>query len=331
MMVSGILFLCRHPVSYELALAAALMFLALGLFLFIRAFADERNFRLRFFLASLCFALAVGCRPTAVFMFVLALFFVIHGIGYLRKKAALSSRFSAMRFVLACLVLPYAIVAMPLMWYNYARFGSITDFGAFHQLTLANMKALPLANPIGKLLKFLSALQTYLFNPLDFSAHFPFVSLKPDFEHTQRYDVTLPVFMFNDATIGLANLPLLWFLFNIRRVDAVMRENDALLCRLPLLLLGIGVFHILFLSLNAGIIVRYSVDFLWLFTLAALVCALFTCRIHADNAPLKRTMLKTVYISCAASIAFCFFLSLVLFDATLSLSLRDYLQNLFSL
>jgi hypothetical protein len=313
MMVSYIILLCRHPVAYELALASSLMFLAFGLFLFIRAFADERKFHLRFFLASLCFALAVGCRPTAIFMSILTLLFAVYGIEYLRKNGGMPFRFSTTRFVLICLVLPYATVALPLMGYNYARFGSITDFGAFHQLTLANMKALPLANPIGKLLSILSAFQTYFFSPFDFSAHFPFAALKYDFAHTQRYDATLPVYMFNGTAIGLINLPLLWFLFAIRRVGALLRTNDMILFWLLLLLPGIGLFHILFAALYAGVLVRYNVDFLWLFTLAALICAYFTYRIHTDNAPLKKAILGIFYASCVASITLCLFSTLAVF------------------
>jgi hypothetical protein len=233
---------------------------------------------------------------------------------------------------LTCLVLPYVIVALPLMWHNYARFGSITDFGAFHQLTQANMEALPLANPIGKLLKALAGFQAYFFNPLDFSARFPFITLKPDSWLFQRlYDAAFPVYMFNSPTIGLVNLPLLWFLFQIRRVGAALRKDDRLLYGLLLLLPGIGLLHILFLSLNAGVYIRYSIDFLWLFTLAALICAYFTYRIHAADVPLARTLLKFMYASCAASIVFCFFLSITLPSAILGLPVRHYLQNLFSI
>jgi hypothetical protein len=102
LMVSGILLLCRHPVAYELAVASTLMFLALGLFLFIRAFAGEKNFRVRFFLASLCFALAVGCRPTAVFLFALALLFTVHGIRFLRESQPPPFFFPALCLDLPC-------------------------------------------------------------------------------------------------------------------------------------------------------------------------------------------------------------------------------------
>jgi hypothetical protein len=335
-MISCIPCLCRHPVAYELAIAAGLMFLALGLFLFIRAFTVKKNFCTRFFFASLSFALAVGCRPTAVFMFLLALVFAGYGIRYLQTDRTQASRFLSAKFVLICLVLPYTIVALPLMAYNYARFGSITDFGAFHQLTLANMKALSLANPVGKLLKILYAFQAYLFNPLEFHARFPFMRLMHDFVLSQRYDATLPVYMFNGATVGLINLPVLWFLFNIRSVGAALRTNDAMLYRLLLLLLGIGLLHIFFISLNAGVLIRYSVDFLWIFTLAALICAYFTYQIHIDNAPLAKNILKFFYVACAVSIVFCFFLSFISSADGISYNLTYgpvyyYLQSLFSI
>ena len=38
-----------------------------------------------------------------------------------------------------CLLAPYFVVAAGLMWYNWARFGSPTDFGANYNLTVHDM------------------------------------------------------------------------------------------------------------------------------------------------------------------------------------------------
>jgi hypothetical protein len=227
------------------------------------------------------------------------------------------------------------------MWYNYARFGSITDFGAFHQLTGANMKALLLANPLGKLLKVIYGFQVYFFDMPNFSAHFPFVSLKIDTEAPVLiYNPELPVYLFGAPVIGMMNFPPLWFLFNIRRVCVAISEQHAMLRKLLLAMIGIGFTQIVVVSLNAGVLMRYAVDFLWLFTLSALVCAGFTYRMSVvRDVLLGRTVLKTIYVFCALSIVLWLCLSFMVYsdmptDARMDythLPIFHYLKSLFSI
>jgi hypothetical protein len=342
MMCSGILWLCRHS-TYETAISSALMFSALGFWLFLKSFADSERIKLWFFLAALSFALAVGCRPTAVFISLLVPIFAWYGIRYMREEN--SCRVGNIRYsccsILFYLAIPYALVASFLMWYNYARFGSVTDFGAFHQLTGANMKALSLANPLGKLLKIIYGFQAYLFDMPNFSAHFPFVSLKIDAESPVLiYNPKLSVYLFSVPVIGMMNFPVLWFLFNIRRVYGAVPEKDAMLRNLLLVMPSIGFVQIVVIALNAGVLMRYAVDFLWIFTLSALVCAYFTYRISViNNAVLGKIVLKMVYAFCVWCIILWVFLSFMIYpdmptDTRMDythLPVFHYLKSIFSL
>jgi hypothetical protein len=336
---SGVLWLCRHS-AYEIAISSALMFSALGFWLFLRAFTDPERVRRLFFLAALSFALAIGCRPTAVFISLLVPVFAWYGIGYMKEQA--SCAIGNMRYsVLACLVIPYVLIAFFLMWYNYARFDSVIDFGAFNQMTGANMKALSLANPAGKLLKIIYGFQAYLFGMPEFSAHFPFVSLKLDIgAHVLRYDTKLPVYLFSAPVVGMMNFPILWFLFKIRSVCGAVPEKDGMLRMLLLVMMGIGFTQIAVIILNGGVLMRYAADFLWIFSLSALICAYFTYKTSViNNVVLGKAVLKMIYVFCIFSIVLWIFLSFMIYpdmphdnrmDYT-HLPVFHYLKSFFSL
>lgn len=68
-------------------------------------------------------ALAVGCRPFSAVAFI-----PLCAAFYLRDRRAGVSFWHAMAKQVRCLVLP-ALIAGAYMWYNYARFGNVLEFG----------------------------------------------------------------------------------------------------------------------------------------------------------------------------------------------------------
>ena len=91
---------------------------------------------IKIFIGSLCLALAVGCRPQFAMASFLSVFIfkdvVIKKIkfDYIKGRDILS---------LIAFILPYVVIGSMLMYYNYARFGSVTDFGAMYNLTTNDM------------------------------------------------------------------------------------------------------------------------------------------------------------------------------------------------
>ncbi|MDR3158230.1 MAG: hypothetical protein LBU11_04300 [Zoogloeaceae bacterium] len=328
---AGVALLCRRALTYEVVVAATMMFSTLGFLLLLKSCRDSSISYGKIFWGALALALAVGCRPTAVFLSLLVPVFLWRIIKVLPDGR--TEKMKGLGKVALCVFIPYAAVALPLMWYNAARFGSVVDFGADYQLTMANIGALSLIDPMGKLLKVLTAFHAYFFNPLDFSAHFPFVSLNIDYmpPHEYGYDLGLPFYMHNTAVFGMVNFPVLWCLLNIRRGYCAIRGNNSVLRHLLMTLLGVGLLQILVLALYAGVSVRYALDFMWMFTLAALVCAYFTYEANFDNNAHRRFILKTIYLLCLASIAIEFFLSLTGQSHFIYRPLFHYLQTVFSI
>ena len=70
-----------------------------------------------------------------------------------------------------CFVIPFAVVGLGIMYYNYARFGSVTNFGANYNLTMNDMTQRGM-----QLSRILPAIFTYFLQPPNVSGVFPYVN-----------------------------------------------------------------------------------------------------------------------------------------------------------
>ena len=82
---------------------------------------------------SLLLAMIAGCRPTLVLVTLLAIPIFWKPV----KEKRLLGEHKILD--LTCFFMPVLLVAAGLMYYNYIRFGSVTDFGAMYNLTTQNM------------------------------------------------------------------------------------------------------------------------------------------------------------------------------------------------
>ena len=132
---SGLLLLCRCHDLYSIPIVYSLFLVSLGLGLWISAY-DKKNDNqniVKLIAGSLCMALVAGCRP----QFLIGSFFIFPiFLNYFIKDKKITKR----KILEMCaLLIPYIIVAIPLMIYNYVRFGSVFDFGANYNLTTNDM------------------------------------------------------------------------------------------------------------------------------------------------------------------------------------------------
>jgi hypothetical protein len=147
---------------YEAAIAAGQFFFLCGLYFLFSSF--HRPHLIKLVLCGLCFTFTVGSRTTLVFPIFLLLF--IFSIWAFRNhKEQMISFF-------AVLLAPLVIGALAYAWYNFARFGSFTEFGYAYQLTGFNINA-----SIGDTFS-LAYIPPNLFktllNPLEWKEGFPF-------------------------------------------------------------------------------------------------------------------------------------------------------------
>ena len=296
----GILYLLKFPTFYSLPIMLGLAFSVWGLYFWMRgrASAVRSAGPEKWYLAgSLCMALVVGCRPQLVVLSLLA--FPLFWRAYITERRLFSPR-GAREF--ACLVAPYAVVAAGLMGYNYARFGSLTDFGANYNLTVNDMTKR--GWNLGRLAP---ALFAYFLQPPCVTGVFPYVQPAP-------FDTTYMGQTIKEVTFGgiLACLPVLWVLPFAKRILTLrMRQRSTrTIMGVIVVLLASGVIVALLDAQMAGILQRYFADFSFMF-LAAVVLLAF---IVNENLPpgsmaqnlLMKVLLVLVAVSVLYSVLVCF-------------------------
>lgn len=140
-----------HSGVYFAVITAGECFLVWSLYFFIKAVFIEKDKKqlLFIFLGALCGALIFGCRPTIGFGNILLLTLI--PVLFSREKVR---RNAIPKIIIA--IIPYIIIAIGLMYYNYIRFDNVFEFGQRYQLTVTDQTQYSLADfNIGKALLYI--------------------------------------------------------------------------------------------------------------------------------------------------------------------------------
>ncbi len=138
---SGVWYNFVYDNFYEIAQASGFMFTCAGFFFLLRSrIVGEGKIRYRHIvLGTMCLSWAVLCRPTlALYCFAACIFLVF---GYLKHRAAVKAaspadlRRETVKYAFAALSC-FVLIGGIQMIYNYARFGSVLDFGIQYSLTI---------------------------------------------------------------------------------------------------------------------------------------------------------------------------------------------------
>lgn len=247
---SQVYYLLLRPSVYEYAILCGAAFVLLALWQWLCAantpVQHHGKIMLHMALGSLCMALVAGCRPQMELFAVLCL--PIFWPQYIRQKRLHSKQgiTEAIAFVL-----PVILVALGLMAYNAARFGSPFDFGANYNLTSNDMTHRGFR--IGRLAP---ALFTYFLSLPVVQAVFPYLAGTK--MQTNFMGMTITEVFYGGA---LVSLPLLWafaVLPLLRRRMARQKDLRAMVL-LPVLL------AVILAALDcqmAGVLYRYLSDYL---------------------------------------------------------------------
>ncbi|MFN8381193.1 MAG: hypothetical protein U0V02_04600 [Anaerolineales bacterium] len=163
-LANPLLFVLMRGLIYDAAIISGQFFLIGGLYWLFISF-NRSSSKYLFFLAGLFFTLAVGSRTnlalTILFLSVVVLIWTL--------KTQKNNAFLAM----VIFSMPLLIGAVGYAAYNYARFGSITEFGLQYQLTIFNLNTL-----LGKTFSLAYIPQNLymtLFNPFEIHPRFPYI------------------------------------------------------------------------------------------------------------------------------------------------------------
>ncbi len=261
---SGILYLAKFPTFYSLPISMALAFTVWGLYFWMRG-RSEKNAGRWYLAGSLCMALVVPCRPQFLIFSLLA--FPLFWRRFITERH-LFTRQGAREF--ACLLAPYFVIAVGVMLYNRARFGSFTDFGANYNLTVNDMTQRGMN--AGRLLP---ALFAYFLQTPTTTGVFPW--LQPTTFDTTYLGQTIKEVTFGGIFVCLPILwviafakPILAYRFNVRSTHTV--------ASVVLTMLASGLVVACLDAEMAGILQRYTADF----SILLLVPAVLLCFVAND-------------------------------------------------
>ncbi len=282
---TGLLYFLKLPEQYSLPIVTGLQFTYLGLNLIIWAISKPRFQKIKMFLGALSLALVAGCRPQLLMgSFILIPLAIIYLKRKPEKKEIISS--------ILVICIPYIIIAILQMYYNYIRFGSIFDFGANYNLTTNDMTSRGFKFdriPLGIVM--------YLFNPVNIKNTFPYIietKLSTNYLGTTIYE---PIYggVFFSVIITSINL----FIFKLRRYI-----RNKLVFNTCLLLISSSLIIMIVDTQMAGILARYITDFSWLLVFSSILIILSLYNNSKFN---KKQIIRIVFILIAISLIYQFF------------------------
>lgn len=258
---------------YEAASISALASALMGIDCILNAFTEKGIKKKRLLLGATFMALAVGCRPNFVLGSIIIVPIVLNGLatngGYNRinkvgktsvnehKKCnyfkAIFSRKNIKEII--TFALPYLVIGIALMYYNYIRFGSITEFGAKYQLTVYDTSYYHITD-IGKLPV---AISKGLLMPPSVSSVFPY--LNPTTTSSNYMG-----FFYSMACMGIFAYPIMWLLALIPWTGRrTIKETGNKGFVMTTLVVAFAMCYIT--TTMGGTSLRYSIDYAWMFFL----------------------------------------------------------------
>lgn len=245
---------CFNSTFYNVPMACAIALVLMGLWFWQISKRDDGTINGWFMAAgSICMGLLLGTRPQFIVAWVLAfpLFW-----PQITKYRTLFSRNGLWQTVAA--LAPFVVVGVPVLYYNYVRFGSWTDFGAYYNLTgydLTSRKA--------SRYTFLPALFTQLFQPPSTTSEFPFLTTT---------DTVLPGP--NEPSMGgyfaifpIALMALLFILVRQQLSRHGLKTMSVMLMVLALVVVSFDTY-------KSGTSMRYYGDFAYLVMLCMVIVTL---------------------------------------------------------
>ncbi len=268
---------------YELVLMAGYFFVQLGLICILKATKDKENVNLKYvFLSCLSMALAVGCRPTLVLASIILIPFL-----YQILKQAYGNKSLKKTFI--SIIVPYIIVAIPLMIYNYARFGNIFEFGAKYQLTIVDV-----TNLSERYKDIPKGLYQYLIQPPQLKEEFPYISIDYSTDgNTDNYyngGIVCGILFLNLTIIGC----IFWYKYYKKAKDPILK---GMMVTLPI----VGIVMSVLTVYMGGTVQRYAVDFFWMFSILAMIIW-FLMYENAEKEKTKKVIIITVLLLIGISI-----------------------------
>ena len=284
-LLAGSLVLYANGMSrfYEIVIIAGLYFVLQGLYFILCSMESEKNKYFNIFLGSMFLALSVACRPTDLLVSILILPYLISLLIKLTKNIH-ENKFDLFKLIVS-VGIPYLTVGALLMWYNYARFESVFDFGNKYQLTITNMMELG-----NRIYTIPMGLLCNLFGFPNITLQFPFV------EHINQFGSFYGYYYIERFLGGVFMFsPICFACFGIFKFNKKVENKE--LKKLVNMLIGVAVIISGLSVAMAGTNQRYLIDYAWIFILAGILIFIgFYNLLKSDEA---KNIMKKIFAAIA--------------------------------
>lgn len=259
-MSSGVWYNFMSPLFYEIAQSSGFLCICAGFYFLLKSnVIGDGVIKYRHIVFSTLFlSLAVLCRPTLAVYCITALAFLAWGFVKNRKANMTMSRQTQKKSTIQYLVASLAcfvLIGGVQMWYNYARFGNILDFGIQYSLTINDFTRSQYHTDFAMI-----GFYNFLFAFPIIKPEFPFI-----FSNYSTLDVNGYYFTANRNAVGLfiRALPTLGLAGSFAAFKHLDKKEkwQALSILLPTCV--IAPLVIIFSIWESGYGVRYCCDFAW--------------------------------------------------------------------
>lgn len=286
--ISGVTLNVVRPKFYELAQSSGLCFTAIGIFFMVNSgIFQKKKIRKSFlFLSSLFMSLSVLSRVTGVFYCVAMVIWIAYGLFQNNKEKG-KSIFEIGNYLIAALA-PYIVFGLIQMKYNYARFGSIFDFGIQYSLTINDFTQTRVTIE----LVMLTLINTLCAIPV-INTVFPFIHGNYDAMQINGY-----YFLDTPCTMGVIvrGLPILSILY-APKLSKNFDRKEKIKLGLIWLLPGV-IFPLIMVAMTYenGYSIRYGCDYAWELMLSGIVVAFYVYN-RLENQQLKKWLYR-LFVVC---------------------------------
>ena len=298
--VLSVWYVVDAPALYCTAISSGLCMMIWSLTFFAKAVFEkvtERQFVIYGVLGALFGALAFGCRPTIALANLLAIPLYIY---YIKEKGW---NVKLLRYTLV-IILPYIIVGVLLMIYNYVRFDNFFEFGQTYQLTFVDQSGYGNMLEQFNLVKVINGLMENFIAYKPINDKFPYISFNSIL-------INFPIFiltyfcLFQKSTIKLLkDSKIFGFVFTIFILPYIITIMEVLM--------------------SPWLLERYRTDIYWLMGLLTyLVFGLILCKQELERRK-KYNFLLLIFTY--LTFFQCFLLWCIPWDGNFTSELPEYLD-----